>query len=383
MRVIVVGGGVAGLTVAALLGRTGGHSVTVLERIPAYGEAGYGLGLYPLGGAVFNALGASAQVLERSCALETYRVCGPSGEILQEVSLRDLLAPYGQMRGISRSDVLAILSSQVPADSLRLGVECTGVRATDAGVVVSARDGAEYEGDVAVLADGMHSRLRESLFGPVKEHDTGFDAWMWWAPVGDFPSTVVSEYWGPTAFVGVYPAKDAVNVAVGIPRRLSPDASQSPDSVLARLKELVSEHNPAGAALDVWSVAKGLPFPWRLADVRAPALTALEGRVALVGDSGVGFLPTAGVGASNAMRSAAALAYELSLADAGTAPAAVARWDARVGGLVRGNQEDSRKLAKVMMVEHKTTSRVIDAVMKHMPITMMTKSIVRSMEAPF
>jgi len=37
----------------------------------------------------------------------------------------------------------------------------------------------------------------------------------------------------------------------------------------------------------------------------------------------------------------------------------------------------------VMMVEHKTTSRVIDAVMKHMPITMMTKSIVRSMEAPF
>jgi 2-polyprenyl-6-methoxyphenol hydroxylase and related FAD-dependent oxidoreductases len=72
MRVIVVGGGVAGLTVAALLGRTGGHSVTVLERIPAYGDAGYGLGLYPLSGAVFNALGVSAKVLERSCALDTY-----------------------------------------------------------------------------------------------------------------------------------------------------------------------------------------------------------------------------------------------------------------------------------------------------------------------
>ena len=383
MRVIVVGGGVAGLTVAALLGRTGGHSVTVLERIAGYGDVGYGLGLYPLGGAVFNALGVSAQVQERSCALETYRVCGPSGQTLQEVSLRDLLAPYGQMRGISRSDVLAILASKVPDGSLHLGVECTGVRASDAGVVVSTRDGAEHEGDAVVLADGMHSRLRESLFGQVKEHDTGFDAWMWWAPLGEFDPTLVTEYWGPTAFVGVYPARDALNVAVGIPRRLSPDSSMSADLVLGRLRELVSEHNPVGAALDVWSLAAGVPFPWRLADVRAPALTALGDRVALVGDSGVGFLPTAGVGASNAMRSAAALAYELSLADARSAPAAIARWNTRVRDLVRGNQEDSRKLAKAMLVEHKTTSRVIDAVMKHMPITMMTKSIVRSMEAPF
>lgn len=383
MRVVVVGGGVAGLTVAALLGRTGGHSVTVLERIPAYGDAGYGLGLYPLGGAVFNALGAREQVHERSCELATYRVCGPTGETLQEVSLRELLAPYGQMRGISRADVLAILASNVPEGSLHLGVTCTAVQAVDGGVLVETSDGSQYEGDVVVVADGMHSRVRESLFGPAKEHDTGFDAWMWWAPMGGFEPTSVTEYWGPTAFVGVYPAKDALNVAVGIPRRLSPEPGDAPEAILSRLRELVSEHNPAGASLDVWSVAKGAPFPWRLVDVRAPALSGLDDRVALVGDSGVGFLPTAGVGASNAMRSAAALAYELSLADAGSAPAAVARWNTRVGDLVRGNQEDSRKLAKVMMVEHKTTSRLVDAVMKHMPITMMTKSIVRSMEAPF
>lgn len=383
MRVLVVGGGVAGLTVAALLGRTGGHQVTVLERITAYGDVGYGLGLYPLGAAVFNALGAGDELRQRSCELGTYRVCGPTGEVLQEVSLRDLLAPYGQMRGTSRADVLAILASCLPEGCVELGVDCTAVRAVEAGAVVLTEDGRELEADVVVVADGMHSRVRESLFGPVREHDTGFDAWMWWAPLGHFERTLVTEYWGPTAFVGLYPAKDALNVAVGIPRRLSPDPGESSEAILSQLRALVGEHNSAGAELDVWSVAKGVPFPWRLADVRAPALTALDGRVALLGDSGVGFLPTAGVGASNAMRSAAALAYELSLADAGSAPAAVARWNKRVGELVRGNQEDSRRLAKVMLVEHKTTSRVIDTVMKHMPITMMTKSIVRSMEAAF
>jgi 2-polyprenyl-6-methoxyphenol hydroxylase-like FAD-dependent oxidoreductase len=118
-------------------------------------------------------------------------------------------------------------------------------------------------------------------------------------------------------------------------------------------------------------------------DVRAPSITALDDRIALVGDSGIGFLPTAGVGASNALRSAAALAYDLSLADSASAQLSVRRWNARVSKLVESNQEDSRQLAKVMMVKHESASRVINAVMKHMPVTTMTKSIVKSMEVPF
>lgn len=130
-------------------------------------------------------------------------------------------------------------------------------------------------------------------------------------------------------------------------------------------------------------MVEGRPFLWPMSDVRAPDITALDNRVVLVGDSGIGFLPTAGVGASNAMRSGAALAYELSLADRTTVPAAVARWRGRVQKLVEGSQKDSRQLAKVMMVEHKTSSVLINTLMKYMPVTAMTSSIVRGMEAPF
>lgn len=378
-----MGGGISGLSVAALLQRTGGHQVTVLERIAAYGEAGYGLGLYPLGGAVFNALGAASEVEKCSSVLSTYRVCAPNGKLLQEVDLGELLAPYGAMRGISRTNVLTILAAHVPDECLRMGQAGAAVALVGDEVVVTTDSGEEYVGDVLVVADGMHSRLRTALFGKESEHDTGFDAWMWWAPMGEFSDSVVTEYWGPTSFVGVYPTNDALNIAVGIPRRLSPDPGQAPEVILSQLREIVREHNPAADELDVWSVLRGQPFPWKLADVRAPELTALGGRAALVGDSGIGFLPTAGVGASNAMRSGAALAYELSLADAATAPAAVERWESRVRKLVQGNQEDSRKLAKLMLVENKPMSMMIDAVMKHMPITMMTKSIVESMKAPF
>jgi 2-polyprenyl-6-methoxyphenol hydroxylase-like FAD-dependent oxidoreductase len=175
-----------------------------------------------------------------------------------------------------------------------------------------------------------------------------------------------------------------VNVAVAVPRALSPDAKADPADILSALREVVATHAPGAAAIDgLWAMQSPRPFLWPLLDMRAPDITALDGRLAFVGDSGIGFLPTAGVGASNALRSAAALAYDLSMADANSVPAALSRWRTRVKKLVEGNQHDSRQLARVMMVKHKTSSTLINTLMKYMPVTAMTKSIVASMAAPF
>jgi 2-polyprenyl-6-methoxyphenol hydroxylase-like FAD-dependent oxidoreductase len=388
MRVIVAGGGIAGLTAAALLSRTGGHHVTVLEQAHGYGDAGYGLGLYPLGAAVFNALGTTDEVRSRSHILDTYTVYSPDGSVLQSVNLSELLNEFGPMLGISRTDVIEVLASSIPDGAIRFGVRAESAtlvgEGRDARVQVGCADGQVFEGDVLLAADGMKSVLRTNLFGAVTMHDTGFDAWMWWAgPGGTGPSTA-SEHWGPSAFVGLYPMPRGVNVAIGVPRSLSPDPRSTSAEIIESLRTTVTANNPAAADLPgLWEVTSGQPFLWRLEDVRAPHITALAGRVALVGDSGIGFLPTAGVGASNAMRSAASLAFELSLADAASAPLAVNRWVGRVQKLVEGNQKDSRELAKVMMVKHGTSSKLINTLMKHMPVTTMTKSIVKSMAVPF
>lgn len=389
MKVLIAGGGIAGLTAGALLSRTGGHDVTVLEQSEAYADAGYGLGLYPLGAAVFNALGKADELSARSSILDTYTVHGPNGAVLQSVDLGALLADFGPMLGVSRSDVIDVLSSCLPAGAIEFGVRAEGARLDRSegdcpSVVVTAADGRAFAGDVLVVADGMHSTLRAALVGTVEPHDTGFDAWMWWAPAGSTGPSTAAEFWGPSAFVGLYPMPRGVNVAVGVPRDLSPDAHAEPTEILGALRTIVKHNTPGAAELPgLWEITAGRPFLWRLEDVRAPRITALEGRAALVGDSGIGFLPTAGVGASNAMRSAAALAYDLSLADAVTAPAAVSRWDQRVHKLVEGNQEASRQLARIMMVKHGSSSKVINALMRHMPVTTMTTSIVKSMTVPF
>jgi FAD-dependent urate hydroxylase len=384
MRVIVAGGGVAGLTVAGLLSRTGEHHVTVLEQAPSYGDIGYGIGLYPLGGAVFHALGRSRELLERSTVLDTYEVYGPDGSLLQSVAFGDALKRFGPMLGVSRADLIEILASCVPEGAIRFGTHAVAVKADGEGVCVTTADASSFEGDVVIAADGMNSAVRRSLFGDVPLDETGFDAWMWWADPGGVGAHTAAEHWGPKAFVGLYPMPRGVNVAVGVPKNLSPEPSAEPDEILSSLRAIVAEHNPGAADLPgIWKISAGKPFLWPLADVRAPEITALGGRVALVGDSGIGFLPTAGVGASNALRSAAALAYELSLADAQGVPEALARWQHRVKKLVEANQRDSREIGKLMLVKHASTSAVVDTILKHTPMTSMLKSIVKSMEVSF
>jgi len=334
---------------------------------------------------VFNALGKSADLADKSVELKHYSIHGPDGKTLQSVDLDALLRPFGPMRGISRSAVIDILASCVPAGVIQFGVRAQSVEVdADDTVTVHTATGDTLPADVVIAADGMHSALRHSLFGDLKPHDTGFDAWMWWAPPGDIDPEQVSEYWGPSAFVGLYPIKDAVNVAVAVPRDRSPDPSAQPEQILAHLHDHVAKENPsAGSLTGIWEVGANPPFLWRLEDVRAPAITTLSDRVALLGDAGIGFLPTAGVGASNALRSAAALAYDVSLSDAASAPVAVRRWKQRVEKLVQANQHASRELAKVMLVKHASSSAVVNTIMRHAPVTALTSSIVKSMEVPF
>lgn len=384
VQVVVVGGGMAGLTTAALLTRTGVHQVTVLERSPAYSPTGYGIGLYPLGAAVFHALGRYEALEACSSVLTRYAVHGPDGRALQSVDLGDLLAPYGPMFGVSRGDLIDLLASSCGEGVIHFGSEVCRVDSGAERLGVETATGDRFEADVVVAADGMHSALRSSLFGNVASYDTGFDAWMWWAPAGATPNDTASELWGPAAFVGLYPIRDRVNVAVAVPRSSSPSPEAPPVDIVEALRDRVEAHAPGAAALPgLFDVQTAAPFLWPMRDVRAPEITACDHRLALVGDAGIGFLPTAGVGASNALRSAAALAYELSLADAHTVPAALRRWETRIKSLVTANQHASRELARVMMVKHASVSALVNALMQHLPVTSITKGIVNSMEAPF
>ncbi len=101
MKPLIVGAGMAGLTLAAKLSQQG-RTPVVIERMPTAG-AGYALGLYPLGSCVFHGLGNYEELVAQSIALERYEMAGSSGRVLQSFDLSVLTGSVGPLLMINRS----------------------------------------------------------------------------------------------------------------------------------------------------------------------------------------------------------------------------------------------------------------------------------------
>lgn len=74
MRVLIVGGGIGGLALAALL-RRAGHAVVVVERREPWADSGFIIGLLPHGVRVVRELGLAEAVLDGSLNLPCYTTC--------------------------------------------------------------------------------------------------------------------------------------------------------------------------------------------------------------------------------------------------------------------------------------------------------------------
>lgn len=376
MRVLIVGGGVAGLALAAMLTRQGREPV-VVERAGSYRDSGYGISLYPFGSAVLHGIGAYPGFAAASAELKTYEIADGRGRVIRSIDFARLTADYGPTYMTARGTLIELLreAGGERAD-LRMGTTVSALREAGSQVEVSLSDGSTGRFDLVVGCGGINSPIRELIFGPQPGVDTGWTGWTWWGRAGIFPPGTVRELWLPGALFGVYPMPGRAMYFVAVPRAAAPGAGLSLGEVTARLRAALGEAATVaeiGAALD----EAGQLWPWRLRDVRSRWLR--KGRVVLCGDAGTAFLPTAGVGASAALRSAAALADELSRADARLVPLALDHYLKRTTSTVRAHQRDSRRLARVMFLQGSASCRVRDAATRLMPVRAMIGSILATM----
>jgi len=376
MRVLIVGGGVAGLALAAMLARQGREPV-VAERVGSYADSGYGISLYPFGSAVLHGLGAYPGFAAESVELKTYQIADRHGGIIRSIDFARLMAGYGPTYMTARGTLIGLLR-QACGDraELRMGTTVSALREAGAQVEASLSDGSTGRFDLVVGCGGIHSVTRELLFGSQPGVDTGWTGWTWWGRAGIFPPETVREWWLPGALFGVYPVPGRAMYLIAVPGATASADGLSQTEVRARLRAALGESAlipEIGAALGEASRL----WPWPLRDVRSRRLR--KGRVVLCGDAGTAFLPTAGVGASAALRCAAALADEPSRADARLVPLALDHYLERTTGPVRAHQRDSRRLARAMFLRSNALCRARDAATRHMPIRSMIGSILAAM----
>ncbi|GAA4490175.1 NAD(P)/FAD-dependent oxidoreductase [Microbacterium panaciterrae] len=343
LRVLIVGAGIAGLTLAQLLRADGLHPV-VIDRMPDASHPGYMLALMPLVDRALDDLGVHEAYRRRSTALDRFTFHGHRGPVLRSDPLGEVLRPYGEYRGIDRGALVDVLTAD--GCPVAFGTTVTAVRHDDgvSRVAFADRDDAAVgEGtfDLVIGADGMHSRMRGLLsIGDVQKVETGWSGWIGWADDrGD--SSSAEELWGNGFFLGVYPVQGRVGVIL-----CRPDADAELSAVIAGARRAVHGIGPRlSGALDAMQQTED-PYLWRLEDARAEHWVVPG--AALLGDAATGFLPTAGIGAGMAIESAWMLARMMHGADPSALQSVLAAWERVEQPRAESAQANSRTLAKLM-----------------------------------
>ena len=317
MKVLIAGGGIGGLTAAlALLKR--GFDVEVYEQASALKEVGAGLQLSANGNRALYELGVGDALRQLSCEATGKEIrLWNSGETwklfdLGAVSVENYGYPYFT---VYRPDLLAVLADAVralKADAIRLGAKSIGFE-QDADGVSLRLEGGSARGDALIGADGMHSNIRQTLFGADRPEFTGLMAWRGVIPMARLPGRMrrmVGTNWvGPGGHIVHYPLHaGALMNFVGVKERA--DWQVESWSVRGTVDECLADFRGWNEDLEMMIRAIDVPYKWALMH-RAPLDRWSVGRVSLLGDACHSTLPFLAQGAVMAIEDGFILARAL------------------------------------------------------------------------
>ncbi len=316
--VAIIGGGIGGLTAALALLRRG-IDVEIYEQAAELRELGAGVQISANGTRVLHTLGLKA-------ALESVQVL-PAGKAIrlwntgQSWKLFDLGMQSVERYGfpyitIHRGDLHGAIAQavlQAKPGAIQLNRKCTGLSQTPEHVELHFEAGDPIKAKLVVGADGVHSVVREALFGAAKPEFCGIIAWRGVVNMERVPAsisrTIGTNWVGPGGHVVHYPlrAGSLLNF-VGMGERS--DWTGEGWNVRGTTEEVLNDFR--GWHRDVHALIRNIdvPYKWALA-LRPPMPAWSKGRCTLLGDACHPMVPLLAQGAAMALEDALVLARAL------------------------------------------------------------------------
>jgi 2-polyprenyl-6-methoxyphenol hydroxylase-like FAD-dependent oxidoreductase len=202
-RILIVGGGIAGLTLAAALWRHG-YEAELIERNSQWEPVGGGIAVQPNAMRVLNGLGIGAAVQQSGTIVRRWQFLDQQGDLLCDIALEPLWNGVGPFVGIERTKLHDALRSGAAA-ACRLGTWVTSLRQDRRRVLVAFNDATSGEYDLVVGADGIHSSMRELMLGPTAPVYGGQMVWRSLVSIRP-PNLDGVQFWlGDGMFFGLCP----------------------------------------------------------------------------------------------------------------------------------------------------------------------------------
>jgi 2-polyprenyl-6-methoxyphenol hydroxylase-like FAD-dependent oxidoreductase len=293
-RILIVGGGIAGLTAAIAL-RQHGFNPELIEREPTWQAVGAGIALLGLGTAVKRA----------GAPLERFKYCTPQGEVLAEIDLVELWKDVGRGADVERGKLQDALLSELKGASCRLGVWITALEQESDCAAVRFSDGRSEDYDLIIGADGIGSSVRPLALSETAPSYAGQMGWRSLAPVRHETPDEVQFWLGDGCFFGLFPVSNKHTYGFGYIN----EPERRHDPALGRLKKLRERFAAFGGLVKAYLAN----LEWD-EQIHCAAIESLEldlwhkGRVVLIGDAAHASSPMMGQGGCLAIEDAAVLA---------------------------------------------------------------------------
>lgn len=313
--IAIIGAGIGGLATALALLRRG-YDVRLYERATELGEVGAGIQVTPNSSRVLIALGLESEILQMgTISSGKTNYLWNTGQQSPFIRLGDdskqaFGAPYLLFH---RADLHRILLEAVlreKPDAISLGKAFESMTASADAVDIRFEDGTTNRASILIGADGIHSRVRQVLFGQDQPEFTGCVAWRGLIPaelVEDSVDLSGGGMWlGPTAHIVTYPVrKGRLLNFIGMVDR---DDWTGESWVEARSHEECLR-DFAGWHVNVQKMIKSIhtPYIWAL-KVRKPLSRWSVDRTTLLGDACHSTLPFLSQGANMAIEDSIVLA---------------------------------------------------------------------------
>ena len=346
LRVAIVGAGMGGLATAAALRRVG-IDVAVYEQATQFARIGAGIQIGCNAMKVLRELGLERKMRQqsfypRSWNNRDWRTGDVKFDmIFGETAERKFGAPYLLAH---RGDLHAALASAVPDECVKLSHRLVGLDQAGDGIRLSFANGATAGADAVVGADGVHSVVRDILFGATPVKYTGRIAYRTTYPAALLGGEMIDDctkWWGEDRHIVIYYVKPDRSEIYLVTSQPEPEFRIESWSAKGDVKELRAAF--AGFSHEVERVLAACPdvHKWAILD-RDSLPHWADGNVTLLGDACHPMTPYMAQGAAMAIEDAALLSRCLDSVDASGVADAFRRFEATRKERTTRVQETSR-----------------------------------------
>lgn len=309
MKVLIIGGGIGGLTTAVACQRFK-IDFEVFEAAPAIREVGAGIWVPPNAMRVMHRLGLADAIRNAGKELETISVGGPGGDIWYSLLTSDVVRKHQfGTTAIHRARLQSILHQTLSSTKIHTGKRLISVSEDCHGVTAFFHDGSQATGDCLIGADGLRSVTRQQLFGDLPLRYSGQTCWRGVVrhKLPQEISGAMRELWGKRpgqrfAYSQITPSEVYYYGTLATPAGEKHD----PDTVKAVLAQNFNSFGDIVQSI-ISDIDPATVIRTDLFDLK-PIATWTKGNITLLGDAAHATTPNLGQGAAQAIEDAFVLA---------------------------------------------------------------------------